>query len=261
MEARLERELEFHNKRFAAGTRGADKPGGLTDVEKFYSVVERSRSDYWESIQEGCAGKQILEYGCGTGSHAFSLAKQGARVTGIDISDVAVEKARRQAEAERIQGLDFIAMNAEELKFEDNTFDLICGTAILHHLDLGKAFPELARTLKPGGRAVFVEPLGHNPAINFYRWLTPSVRTPDEHPLLMRDFRLARRWFEKVDVRCYHLLSLCAVPFRRRRSFGRLLRWLDAVDAGLFRAAPFMRRYAWATVVHLSRPAKGAPKP
>jgi SAM-dependent methyltransferase len=259
MEARLERELEFHNKRFASGTRGADKPGGLADVEKFYSIVERSRSYYWESIQEGCEGKRILEYGCGTGSHAFSLAKKGARVTGIDISDVAVEKAQRQANAERIQGLDFAAMNAEELKFPDNTFDLICGTAILHHLDLTKAFPELARTLKPGGKAVFVEPLGHNPVINLYRRLTPGVRTPDEHPLLMRDFKLARGWFDKVDIRCFHLFSLCAVPFRRHRSFGRLLRWFDHIDAGLFRATPFMRRYAWATVVHLSPPAKGIP--
>jgi SAM-dependent methyltransferase len=260
MEARLERELQFHNKRFASGTRGADKPGGFADVEKFYSVVERSRSHYWESIQEGCEGKRILEYGCGTGSHAFALAKKGARVTGIDISDVAVEKARRQAEAEQIQGLDFVAMNAEELTLADNTFDLICGTAILHHLDMTKAFPELARTLKPEGRAVFVEPLGHNPVINLYRRLTPGVRTPDEHPLLMRDFKLAQRWFHQLDIRYFHLFSLCAVPFRRHRSFGSLLRWFDDIDAGLFRAAPFLRRYAWATVVHLSHPVKGAAK-
>jgi SAM-dependent methyltransferase len=261
MEARLERELQFHNQRFASGARGADKPGGFADAEKFYSVVERSRSHYGESIQEGCEGKRILEYGCGTGSHAFLLAKKGARVTGIDISDVAVEKARRQTEAEQIKGLDFVVMNAEELTFEDNTFDLICGTAILHHLDLTKAFSELARTLKPGGRAVFVEPLGHNPVINLYRRLTPGIRTPDEHPLLMRDFKLARRWFDKVDIRCFHLFTLCAVPLRRRRSFGRLVQWLDEIDAGLFRAAPFLRRYAWATVVRLSLPAKGASKP
>src|SRR3546814_4334755 len=46
-----------------------------------------------------------------------------------------------------------------------------------------------SRVLRPGGRAVFIEPLGLNPAIELYRRFTPSARTPDEHPLLRRDFR------------------------------------------------------------------------
>jgi len=51
-------------------------------------------------------------------------------------------------------------MNAEELKFADDYFDIVCGGAILHHLDLNKALSEIARVLKPDGKAIFVEPLG-----------------------------------------------------------------------------------------------------
>jgi SAM-dependent methyltransferase len=147
-------------------------------------------------------------------------------------------------------------MNAESLDFEADSFDLICGTAILHHLDLNRALAELARTLRPGGMALFMEPLGHNPVINLYRHLTPHMRTIDEHPLLMRDLQLARRYFHGVRPHFFSLQSLMAVPFRRRRFFRRLLTALETADAALFRLLPFARRYAWQVVLILERPIK-----
>jgi hypothetical protein len=48
--------------------------------------------------------------------------------------------------------------------------------------DLSLACSEIARVLRPGGPAIFVEPLGHNPLINAYRKRTPALRTVDEHP-------------------------------------------------------------------------------
>lgn len=256
MDSRLARETEFHNKRFAAGTRGGNDAANNGPVDKFYSITRSSLANYWDSIREGCSGKQFLEYGCGTGGFAFRLAKQHARVVGIDISGVAVEKARMQAEAEHLEGMRFLEMNAEQLSFPDNTFDVICGSAILHHLDLTNAFPEIARALKPGGKAVFLEPLGHNPLINLYRKWTPDVRTPDEHPLLMKDLKFAGTSFEKVEFRCFHLLSLAAVPFRRYSFFNRLVRGCDRIDSSLFRLVPLMKRHAWSAVITLSRPFK-----
>lgn len=257
MDARKAREIEFHNYRFATGTRGKQEPSQKEDVEKFYSVAERSRKCYVDLIKRDCQARRVLEYGCGTGSHALFLTRLGAKVTGIDISDVAVQKARENAEANSAEGVRFEVMDAESLDFQDATFDLICGTAILHHLELEKAFSELARTVKPTGKCVFLEPLGHNLLINIYRKRTPELRTPDEHPLLMKDFKLARKYFGKVKLHCFHLCSLFAVPFRSMRVFGGLLRCLDGVDAALFRTIPFMKRYAWATVVVLSEPMKG----
>src|SRR4051794_6293091 len=98
IEARKEREIAFHNLRVQTGTRGHEPKGG-EGVSKYYSVVNRSRAFFWDVLQGDCGGKRVLEYGCGTGSYAFSLAQQQARVTGIDISDVAVQKATREAAA------------------------------------------------------------------------------------------------------------------------------------------------------------------
>jgi SAM-dependent methyltransferase len=254
MDARKTRELDFHNKRFADGTRGTVEPTESDGVDKWYSVVHQSRAFYVSMLKQHCKGNTVLEYGCGTGSHAPYLARWGARVTGIDISDVAIDKAKVQATLDGIKELDYQQMDAEALTFADDRFDLICGTAILHHLNLHRAFAELARTMKHDGKAVFLEPLGHNPLINLYRRATPAFRTPDEHPLLMKDFSLARKYFRNVELRFFNLFTLCAVPFRRSRWFSPILNALERLDRLLFRLAPSARRYAWTVVILLSQP-------
>jgi len=192
---------------------------------------------------------------------AFELARQGSIVTGIDISSVAIALARSKAQAEAIPNLDFLEMNAEELTIENDHFDLVCGSAILHHLDLAKAYSQLAKILRPGGSAIFIEPLGHNPIINLYRKRTPHLRTPDEHPLLMKDIDLAKSYFGHVRLRFFQLQTFLAVPFRNF-PFGRpLRRTLDAMDQALFRIFPPARKYAWQVVIELAEPRKPAQLP
>jgi len=130
-------------------------------------------------------------------------------------------------------------MNAESLDLLDSTFDVVCGTAISYHLDLSRALPGIARVLRPGGTAVFWEPLGHNPIIRLYRALTPTMRTPDEHPLRVADLRFAQRYFGEVRTTSFHLLSLAAVPLRRWRIFGRVFDALEGLDAAVFRTFPY----------------------
>jgi SAM-dependent methyltransferase len=244
---KIEREREFHNKTFHAGSRHT--------TNAFYSIVHASRLCYEAFLLAHCEGRTVLEYGCGPGSYSFFLASHGAHVTGIDISDVAIGQAAARARRENLS-IVYHVMDAEQLTLPDNTFDLVCGVAILHHLDLDKAFAQLARTLKPDGTAVFFEPLGHNPAINLYRRLTPHLRTEDEHPLLMKDLAVADRYFGKVDLRFFTMNSLLATPLRKTRIFRPVLAGLEAVDRALFRYVPFTRRYAWQVVIMLAGPKK-----
>ena len=197
----------------------------------------------------------MLEYGCGTAGFSVPMSRLGSAVTAIDISPVAVRMTREWAFGTGARSITFCNMNAETLAFGDAAFDVVCGTGILHHLDLDKSVSELARVLKPDGKAVFLEPLGHNPLINLYRRRTPNMRTEDEHPLLMSDLRLARKYFGAVETRYFHLHSLLAVPFRDGRLFSPLLSCLDAADRLLF-ALPFMGRFAWTAVIAMSEPLK-----
>jgi ubiquinone/menaquinone biosynthesis C-methylase UbiE len=245
-ESRYEKEREFHNKTFGEDSRRS--------AGKFYDIAVSSQRFYQEMLLANCAHAEVLEYGCGQGSQAFELARHGARVTGIDISDVAIEQARERARREGLDGLTFQVMNAEHLEFPDSRFDLVCGSAILHHLDLEHAYSQLTRVLAPSGTAVFSEPLGHNPFINAYRAMTPHLRTEDEHPLLMHDLQLARSYFRAGRIRFFHLQSLAAVPMRNFPGFQMLLRVLDAADNALFAVVPPSRRLAWQAVMVLSKP-------
>jgi SAM-dependent methyltransferase len=242
-----EREREFHNRAFADRTRRT--LGG------FYSIVRDARLEFEARLLPECEGLRVLEYGCGAGTYSAILAARGARVTGIDISDVAIEQASEKA---RSQGLSvqYLRMDAEQLEFPTDTFDIICGVAILHHLDLDKAFSSLARVMKPGGRAVFWEPLGHNPAINLFRRLTPQLRTKDEHPLLMRDLGTANAYFEKVDHRFFNLSTPLALPLRNTRVLNTILDVLNGLDRLTFALCPPMKRYAWQVVSVLEKPRK-----
>ena len=246
--ARYERERAFHDERYRDDEARAK-------AEKFYEAGDVSSERYRALLGGVVPDSRVLEYGCGKGSAAFDLAAHGSDVTGIDISPVAIAAATKEAADRGLTArLAFKEMNAEALDLPSDSFDVVCGSGVLHHLDLTRALPEVARVLRPGGWAVFVEPLGHNPLINAYRRRTPEMRTADEHPLRMEDFVLARQHFETVEVEHFNLLTIASVPLRRLGVHAVLQKTLQRADQRLFRAIRPLRRYAWVAVVRLARP-------
>lgn len=240
-EARIERERAFHDERFADDS-------GRAATGKFYRAVPGAKADYRASVHRLATGR-VLEYGCGVGSLAFELAGK-SEVVGIDISPVAIAEARSEA-AERGVEVEFLEMNAEALELPDGSFDLVCGSGILHHLDVDRAIGEVTRVLAPGGRAVFLEPMGYNPLINWYRDRTPGMRTDDEHPLLRCDFDTIGRSVRRLDLRFHGLAALAAAPFVDRPGGARLRRGLAGVDAALTRA-PGLRLLSWIVVLEIA---------
>jgi SAM-dependent methyltransferase len=147
-------------------------------------------------------------------------------------------------------------MDAEAMTFPDATFDVIVVHGVLHHLDLDRAYAELARVLKPGGHVICTEALRHNPIIQRYRRRTPHLRTAWEvdHILGKPEIERARRYFDDVRVaRFFHLATIAAVPLRGTAVFPGVLRLLEAADAVLLRI-PGLKWQAWMAVFVLSRP-------
>ncbi|MGE3801765.1 MAG: class I SAM-dependent methyltransferase [Candidatus Kapaibacterium sp.] len=244
---RLAREAEFHDHSFSTNLRESE-------VGKFYSVARRSYECYRNLVFRNVAGKDVLEYGCGINSDGLALAKEGAKITGIDISPVAIEESNTLAEeAGLTDQVSYHVMNAEELTFADNSFDLVCGIGILHHLDLEKGYSEVARVLRPGGVAVFHEPLGHNPLINRFRNQTPHLRTPDEHPLLRADLRQAEEYFSELHLHFFHLTSLGIVPLRNSPLFKPLYGVTEGIDRLLMTILPPLRGWAWYCVMEMRK--------
>lgn len=248
-QSRLDREREFHDTRFHEETRGAQA--------RYYKALNSGFDRYWHLIAQNAQGKAVLEYGCAEGTHSMRLSPRVSHITGIDISGVGIEKARLKAANAGLMNTRFEVMDAENLALDDESFDLIFGSGILHHLDVKRAYGELSRVLRPGGVAVFIEPLGHNPVINLYRRMTPEARTPDEHPLLRRDIELARRYFTHVDTEFFGLTQLASTLLRPdavRRAFNPVT---AAVDRVLLQM-PLVKWQAWATVISARKAVPGA---
>lgn len=114
---------------------------------------------YFYSLLENIKGKHILDCCCGHGFASVKCAKRGARVTGIDISPKMIKLVKKNATFNSVSDrTDFKVMSAQKMNFKDEEFDYVIGIGALHHLNLELAAKEISRVLRPGGRAIFIEP-------------------------------------------------------------------------------------------------------
>ncbi len=250
----LERDLHDH-------LRGSGKHDPhCNSNKKFYSISRLNEDHVQAWLAQRCAGKIVLDYCCGNGQQALWLANRGAVAHGIDISPVSIENARREADQRALSGkVTFQVMDAEATGFADSFFDLIVISGVLHHLDLDRAYRELARILKPNGLIIVTEALRHNLLIHWYRKLTPHLRSAweTEHILGKEEIFSASRYFGAVRVeRFFHLATLGAVPFRNLSLFVPVLNLLQAVDTALLRL-PWLKWQSWMAVFVLEQPIKG----
>jgi ubiquinone/menaquinone biosynthesis C-methylase UbiE len=98
-----------------------------------------------------------LEIGSGTGYFSLNLMQRGVveRLTATDISPGMLDRLTRTAEGLGLE-IDTVVTEAEELPFADESFDIVFGHAVLHHIpNLERAFSEFIRVLRPGGAIVF----------------------------------------------------------------------------------------------------------
>jgi len=202
----------------------------------------------WE-LAGDLRGRRVLELGCGSGDYSVMLARRGALVWASDISREALRITARRADVNGV-GASIVPVraSAEALPFADGSFDGVFGFGVLHHIDVARAAPEIRRLLRPGGRAIFREPLGENPLLEWARAHLPyrdKNRSPNEAPLTYDDIHTLGRHFARTEVREMYLLSMLA------RAIGSESRWtaLWRLDEWLMARIPAARRWCRYAVV------------
>jgi ubiquinone/menaquinone biosynthesis C-methylase UbiE len=149
------------------GTKFADAEPGSP---KFYQLVEAHRYEKEWHIPaaadfSGTSGLKVLEIGCGLGTDGAQFAKAGADYTGVDLTEAAVDLARKRFAVSGLEG-KFEVADAENLEFDNESFDLVYSHGVLHHTpDAAAAVAEIWRVLRPGGRAVIM--LYHRDSYNY----------------------------------------------------------------------------------------------
>jgi SAM-dependent methyltransferase len=196
-------------------------------------------------------GRDVLELGSGMGEMTTLLARSGARVTAIDISPGSIAMARRRARLHGVDhAVDFVVAAGEQLPLATDRFDVVAGKAVLHHLDVARAGPELHRVLRPGGRAAFAEPLGTNPAVAFARDHLPYPGKNPRGADVPLDYDAIGAWeapFSFARHREVQLLSMV-----ERATGSRPLPRLRRADDWLLERFPFLGplcRYVVMTMV------------
>lgn len=264
---RLREEREFHDE-WASGIDIAE-----LDPDAFYRCPTTPEVTHGVDSLGDVRNKRILTLGIGSGISAVFFALRGAEVIAADLSPrmcaLAKELARRYRVSHRIR---LSVMAGEFLALPDESCDLFFGENVLHHLDPVLAVPEILRVLKKGGKAVFVEPLGHNPVLNLFRRLSPHTRTESEQALLMKDVRSMATLFSKCRHTEFHLLTLSLYiwfyfmegsdPNKERfwmkivyqaERYKKAFNFLYALDRILLALVPFLKRHCRMIVIECER--------
>jgi ubiquinone/menaquinone biosynthesis C-methylase UbiE len=140
------------------GTQFVDAHRG---TKAFFEAIEKHRYESQPYAASLCKfksfqGKSLLEIGCGLGTDSLQFARNGAMVTGVDLTEESVALAQKRFELYGMQG-EFRAADAENLPFADNSFDAVYSFGVLHHTpNTQRAIDEVYRVLKPSGEIVIM---------------------------------------------------------------------------------------------------------
>jgi SAM-dependent methyltransferase len=229
-----------------------DRPG--RERAHFEGVLERHGTLYWAertaagrvrreqrsallSAATGLAADptaRVLELGCGTGEFTRPMARvTRARFVAVDVTPPLLAYARTDLPP----NVTVAAADVEHLPFASASFDAVVGNAVLHHLRLDRAVPEVLRVLRPGGHFCFAEPNMLNPQVFLernVRWIGRWLDNSPDETAFMR-WRLARelRRHGLVDVRVRpfdFLYPLTPAPLiRPMEKLGRVLERLPVI--------------------------------
>jgi len=189
---------EFWNTE-ACGTHDLPLKRGTSEFyEKYREFRYRSEWHIPQLVPFGeTSGKRVLEIGCGAGADGVMFAKHGAEYTGVDLTETAVDATRQHFDVLGLPGR-FQIEDAERLSFSDGSFDFVYSHGVLHHTPHpDRAFREVYRVLKPGGKAVLM--LYHKHSANYYLRIMGYMRAQLLLRILSRTGRFSRDRAQLVD--------------------------------------------------------------
>ena len=217
--------------------------------KEFFDELEEYRFDklqYLPQVVDFTAykGKELLEVGCGIGTDLVRFARNGAVVTGVDLSEVAIDLAKKNFESRGLAG-DLRVMDGEKLGFSNASFDVVYAHGVLQYTrDAECMVAEIQRVLRPNGQAILM-------VYNRYSWLPVLSRlsgvklehedAPVYRMYSIREFRSMLRHFSEIEIIPERF------PVHTRLHRGRLAAAYNAAFVSAFNLIPraAVRPFGW----------------
>ena len=157
-------------------------------------------------------GERLLDLGCGSGALTGRLGRWSLELTGVDISIKNIIEA-----SGRISPAQFIAGDIERIPFQNNTFDIIFYSGVLHHFpNMKEIIQEGIRVLKPGGRFFSYDPNQENPFMWIYRDKKSPFRSSrgvtSNEILISKD--VLKRCLESAGLRRISVKAISGVTYK-----------------------------------------------
>ena len=239
-------ERHVNNEYYTRETRGSRDYFG--EIEKRRYAYHYHLSELFERIgRRDVSDERLLEIGCGIGIDTLQLAKLGFReVMAVDLTRTAIEIAEERAAREGAGNVRFGLGDAENLAFEEGSFDAVYSFGVIHHTpDMARAVSEIHRVLKPGGRAHVM--IYHSRSLvaaihQVFRLPYESPKDLKDHcPVVLRstrgEARALFRTFDEVDVHSDYPFTYGMrivsrfVPVAAQRLLGRWIGWHLMIEA------------------------------
>jgi SAM-dependent methyltransferase len=201
-------------------------------------------------------GRRVLELAIGSGAATLRLAGRGATVIAVELSAGGLRALEsRAAEVGLAPKLAPVNADAERLPIAPASVDLVYGENFLMYVDPAAIGREAARVLKPGGRAIFLEPTAHHLLVRLYRRLGSPYRDTSPRYFALDDLPRLGAPFATLTHQEHYLLSVLALPLAAHPLlFALAFRPLDLLDRCLYRLFPALRHFCWLTVIALESP-------
>lgn len=231
----LTREAQFHDARANVESEGYQRLGyvysSMQDVMQI--PVTRCESD----------ARSVLEVGCYLGNNSRQFSNK--QYLGVDISPAAIEIASNKNTNRQHQ---FLVHDANHLEQLDGEFDYVFGNGVIHHLNLDAFSKGLSNILSESGKAVFFEPMKGPLYLRLFRWLTPKLRTEDEHPLTHADLKKFEETFD-VGIEYYGFARPILPMLTGNLNF--FIKISAIIDRILLKS--FLKSQAWIVIITFTR--------
>lgn len=263
---RQKREQEYYDE--YAKTYDVNQKIDMAPIDGPMSGKEtRPWNSYWAiydfAIKYFKKGNRLLDFGSGPGENAVRFATIGYDVEGFDISQKNIDTANKLFEVNNLKEKgNFQITSAEKLDYETESFDLIVGVDILHHVDIPKSVSECYRVLKNGGRAFFREPI-EVPLLDMIRntkivkMFAPKEKsfelhiTEDERKLNSKDVEIIKNIFPNMVIHRY--LFLARFDKYLRDSEDPKPSFLEKVDHFLMKYIPGVKHLGGVVIFELRK--------
>lgn len=224
--------------------------------DEFYRLLSETldRYDYkpilLRDFAKGRRGKRLLEVGCGLGIELGQLGKLGFVVTGIDLAPRAIQIANDYMKRQGVRG-EARVEDAEELSFDDETFDAVYSCGVLQHTpNIDRAISEIWRVMKPGGDILIILYHRHSWFYVLQRLSGTNIEFESEDAPIINTYtrnelRTLFARFRDIKIQCEYYY-----PKRtpRRGFLPFLFNWAFVPAMGAV-PAPVARRFGWHLVL------------